>query len=136
MPTETKWLIEGKVIFQRMWGDITIEDIEEMSKISKQLIESSDRHLVHTITDNSEVKSSPPSNKVRNASKEALQHPRFGWFVIYGQNDRLQRFFFQLATSIFNLRTRWFNTREESLNFLAKVDSQLEADIMQLQAKQ
>lgn len=125
MAYELNWLVENKVIEIGIHGEIELDTIEAMSKEILDYIEMSDMPLVHVMIDDEDVTTSIKQIKgVVNVGK-AMNHPRFGWLIIYGSSNKMFQFMSYLISQISKVRFRRFSTRAEALEFLRTVDTTL-----------
>ncbi|MEO0564817.1 MAG: hypothetical protein AAF125_22110 [Chloroflexota bacterium] len=126
MPIKLNWLIEGVLAEQVFTGDVTLEDVEWLAESMIPLMDSSDRPLVHVIADVTEMTSLTKSVAgLQRVLKPVLSHPKYGWLVVYGMENKIIRFVFQLVTAPQQVRTRLFGSREECVTFLKTVDAHL-----------
>lgn len=58
MPFEHLWLIEDRVLFIRMWGDVTLEEFHEGANQTLTTLENADG-VIHEIIDQTGVDSVP-----------------------------------------------------------------------------
>jgi hypothetical protein len=125
MQLQIDWLLENKVVQFNIRGDVTLEDLSQVSEAIEDFINQSDAPLIHVLHDERGMGSIPSSLKVLTESLGFLKHPRLGWFIIYGNNDRIKKFLSSMVMGIAKIRHRNFETLEESLDFLVTVDSTL-----------
>lgn len=124
------WLIEEKVIFGHYFDVIASDELSNAMDDIVDMIEGSSAPLVHTLIDNTKLDDYPKNIRVlRDSTRQLLAHPRYGWLVVYGQNDKLTQFFVQVATSMFKVRFRMFKTRGEAIEFLQYVDTTLQGTL-------
>jgi hypothetical protein len=124
MPYQTSWYQEKRVIYIRVWGDVTIDEIHEMSEEQGQYLNQG-KPLVHSISDITHVQSFPNNLAQLRDSMQASRHPNVGWILIVGPTTPLKRFFTSMLTQILipKARFRMFDKMEEAVNFLKDVDS-------------
>ena len=120
-----EWLVENKVIIGKPEGDPSPEDLQHASDTYRTLLDSSDSPLIHVLVDESKLDTLPVSLKVLTDTLDFLQHPHLGWFILFGNDDPMKKFVSSTLTGMTQVRHRRFATLEESLEFLAKVDSTL-----------
>ena len=125
MEMQMDWLLENKVAKFNVQGDATVEDLRHVSETIEEFINQSDAPLVHILHDERGLGTLPISLKVLTESLGFLKHPRLGWFIIYGNNDRIKKFLSSMVMGMAKIRHRNFETLEEALNFLVTVDSTL-----------
>jgi len=125
MIAEIRWLIENKIVLANPEGSPLVDELMLASETLQTFIDESDAPLVHILIDESKLQSMPVSLKVLTDAFGFLKHPRLGWFIIYGNDDRMKKFISSMLTGITKVRHRRFDTIEESLQFLVTVDSTL-----------
>ena len=136
MAYEISWLVENQVIHVAISGDVTIDSLEAMTTEVVRLIDGSNTPCVHLLINDEYVKNIPKQIlKLLNTS-QSLWHPRRGWLIIYGTDNKLFRFLTQMLSRMINLKHRRFVTREEAFAFLQSVDATLPSlDTSVLQSK-
>lgn len=126
MPIEIGWLVEGRVSYYNYVGNITVEEIQEASRIGIMLLEQSTGSLMHTIQDNRKMDRFPREFPVLIKSvRESLQHPKMGWMLSVGIQEDIIRFVATLVSKVTRTRHRVFTTYEEAIAFLNSADSEL-----------
>lgn len=125
MIADIHWLIENKVILANPQGSPQVDELSLASETLQAFIDESDAPLVHILIDESRLKSMPVSLKILTDAFGFLKHPRLGWFIIYGNDDRMKKFISSMLTGMTKVRHRRFDTLEESLQFLVDVDTTL-----------
>jgi hypothetical protein len=112
-------------------GDSSDQDLLDIDQQVINYLNQSDAPLVHFIMDQ---RNAPPvpSSKVAAQIKVATQlkwpkHPKYGWAIMVGPTNSLQRFIIAVATNFFKVRQRTFITMDEGLDFLNDIDSSLPA---------
>jgi len=123
MPHQVNWYLENRVIFLSSYGEITDQDLLGVDQPIIDYMNHSDATLVHLIVDAANM-TTPPSFKVVSQLKWP-KHPQYGWAIIIGLKNPIQRFFVAVATNVFKTRQRMFNTLDEALDFLNEIDSTL-----------
>jgi hypothetical protein len=122
MPILVEWLVPHKVIFERSWGDVT-PDAAEFDRLVIEHIDSSSAPLVHMIGDVREMTATPKFGGLK--MMRFLQHPRLGWYIFVGVENRIIKMFGTAVLQIFRVRHRFVSSTAEALAFLQKVDSTL-----------
>lgn len=122
MPNSSQWYIPNEVLFQRYWGVITLDDLEKGMLKSKEMIESSSRHLVHCILDVGDVTESLPLADSLKLVRKIGSHPRAGWQITIREKSLLVKMGSSFGRSLLNLRTRTFDSFDEAVAFLHDVD--------------
>lgn len=135
MPYEINWLIRGRVLEHRLWGEQTIEDIESIrQEAATSFLPDAAPPRLHLLFDITELESfsfnvaefmASPLNLNLPEDKLSLLN---GWRIYFGKDDKT----FRLVVSIFHQShghsIKWFPTREEAISFLSRIDSTLLTD--------
>ena len=129
MSHQLSWYLENRVLLLTSEGESSDQDLLDIDQSVINCLEQSTAPLVHLIMDRTNA---PPvtSSKVAAQIKLASQlkwpkHPKYGWAIMVGPTNSLQRFIVAVATNFFKVRQRMFNTMDESLDFLNDIDSSL-----------
>ena len=125
MKSTTRWLVENKIIITDFVGDVTLDELKSNAMMVAKLLDESTSPLVHLLTNETDLISLPISIKQLSESSPFMEHPRMGWMIMYGNEDRLSKFKAAIVTGITKTRHRRFLTLEESLEFLVSVDKSL-----------
>jgi hypothetical protein len=125
MAHDTSWYIPQRAILQRVWGELTIE---EMAEINKELESYLDQGipLVHILIDVTKVEKYP--NSVHQIGKVMKRNntEREGWTLLV-TNSQIIRFIGSVVTQFSTLRFRTFQKFEDAVEFLLHQDSTLTA---------
>jgi hypothetical protein len=128
MPIKLGWLVEHRITYQQYIGDVTLEEISQVSELGLHMLEETDVPLLHTVLDSTHLSSFPhkvgPLMKIVNST---LSHPKMGWMVSYGgdgDNDIL-RFVANVVISATRTRHRVMNDYDEAVAYLMEMDSTL-----------
>lgn len=127
MPAEISWYHENRIIYERFYGTITVEEMITLTQKSEEYREAG-IPLVHTIVDLSGIESFPKNlGAIRAAIKRPAHMERIGWIIIYGTQNPILKFFASAITQVFGgqVRFRLCETLEQSLAFLTERDQTL-----------
>ena len=126
MPVDVRWLIEDAVILEYFSGEVNMDEAVSLIHKVGQMIEQSNRILVHTLIDMTTMSKIPTNlQELVKETNDVLKNPRSGWILIYGQENKLLNFFTSVITGVFKTRYRMFPTLEEALEFLQQQDAAL-----------
>ena len=101
MTVDISWFLEGRIICMRLTENLTPEDVETLN-----------RGLLSGV---SEAHKLTPF----------LKHPKLGWFIVFGNKIPKLRLLRNIIMQMSQVRHRNFETREETLEFLQKMDASL-----------
>lgn len=122
MPYETSWLVEKRVVYTRMYGYVTGEELLAQNLEMPKYIEQSEQ-LLHTINDATDTTGTDMGLRdLQNAQFTDINN--LGW-AIYISPSKMNRFFASVITQLSKKRGRQFATLEEGLSFLQEMDDTL-----------
>jgi hypothetical protein len=126
MPVSVSWYLENRVVYVKLIGNVTPDEISSTSTEFIALVEQSSAPLVHAIHDATELDSLPKSLKVVvDAIQNGYGHPRLGWSVAFGVGSDFLRFVGEMTGRIFRIRYHIVQSKTEALAWLENVDSTL-----------
>ncbi len=125
MPYTIRWYIPHEVLYLHYSGTVSGDDLRNSLQEMIQYIESSPRHLVHTISDVGEVVTPTPMKEAVSIIREVGSHPRSGWAVSIREKSPLVKMGSAMGSSIFGLRFRAFDTLEQAMVHLKYFDERL-----------
>src|SRR5262249_22059413 len=132
MPYENGWYFDDRVAFQRIYGNVTIEDLQQNLQSTLLLIDAG-TPPVHVISDLREIAKFPMDvNKLKDIF-QLPQRPNMGWTLII-TNNALLRFFTSIVVQIAHTNYKIVTSYEEALDLLRRVDPTL-ADILPAEIK-
>lgn len=122
MPYQTDWLVQDRVLYGRVWGEQTLEEIRESSA---QVLQYLDRGtpLIHMILDDSALEKVPVNLAQLKSATQFLRHEALGWGITVGKSGATTKFLTAMLASLFGIRYRRCETLEEALAFLRERDA-------------
>lgn len=117
------WLVEGHLVLLQSWNTFNIDELHEMDMRIGQMLDHATAPLVHGIHDHRRTQQLPSAKDLMKL--KSGNHPRVGWLIFVGLDNKLLKFFVSATGQVFNLRLRFMDTIEEALTFLQDVDSTL-----------
>lgn len=123
MAYELNWMVENRVIYERLSGNITLDEIREVGKLVSEHV-AVGTPLVHLVADLTEVGKFPMNLREINNMFENPHRERFGWMIGI-TNNQLVRFFGTMIPQLQGARMRMFTSVDEALRFLQSVDETL-----------
>ncbi len=122
MPSEVSWLVEKRILYIRMYGFMTGQEIAAQNKIMETYIRQSEQ-LLHLISDSTDMTGT--NMGLRDLQKMQFANvPNLGW-SIYISSRMMDRFFASVITQLMKKRGREFATLEQGLHFLQEMDDTL-----------
>ena len=128
MPYSMNWYIPDEILYIHYSGVTTIEEMRESLLEMKRLMDSSPRNLIHAISDVGDITQSVPLKDSIKIVREVGQHARAGWTIVIREKSIIIKMQSALATSIFKLRYRTFDTMDQALAHLKVSDAELNWD--------
>jgi len=122
MPYAISWLVDKRVIYSRLYGFITGEELSAQRVEMEPLIQNSDQ-LLYIITDATD--STGTNLGLRDLQKtQFADATNLGW-AVYISPKKMDRFFASVITQLLKKRSREFATLDEGIRFLQSVDETL-----------
>jgi hypothetical protein len=122
-----QWLIEKRVIYGEMGGDISPQDIKDMADIYQKMIAESipELHYVYCVHKLGKL----PVN-LRDVPKIFPKTPEgqnaTGWNLLYGETNSVVKMTSMVAFHLMGGKYRWLNSHTECLSFLYEMDASLQ----------
>lgn len=122
MPYKVSWLVEKRVLYTRLYGYITAEELRSQKAVIETFIAESE-HLLHMINDATETTGTDMGLRdLQNMPYASATN--LGW-AIYINPNKLHRFFASVVTQLSGKRGREYATLDEGLRFLQDIDDTL-----------
>ena len=122
MPYTMSWLVEKRVLYTRMHGFVTSEELQAQSREMEAYIHTSEQ-LLYIITDATDTTGT--NMGLRDLQKTQFANtPNLGWSV-YISPKKMDRFFASVITQLWKKRSREFATLDEGIRFLQSIDESL-----------
>ena len=122
MPYAISWLVDKRVIYTRLYGFITSEELSAQRVEMEPLIQNSDQ-LLYIITDATD--STGTNLGLRDLQKtQFADATNLGW-AVYISPKKMDRFFASVITQLLKKRSREFATLDEGIRFLQSIDETL-----------
>jgi len=125
MPYKISWYIPDEVVYIHYSGIVSVDELRNSLQEAYDYMESSPRHLVHTISDVGDVVTPTTIKDSMNIIREVGSHPRTGWTVSIREKSPLVKMGSAMGSSIFGLRFRAFDTLEQAMVHLKYFDERL-----------
>jgi hypothetical protein len=124
MPYRIDWFIPGRVIYRRLWGVVTEDDLRAYYKKFSDLLEAGNAPI-HLIVNDGRLEQMPFKASLNTKHLQINRHPSLGWSISIGQLHFVLRWLTVLPRKLRLTRWQWFKTLEEAKNFLKKRDPTL-----------
>jgi hypothetical protein len=131
MPYSFDWVVQGRVVLEKAFGDVTIEELVRFNAEVTTLIAEQGIAPVHVIVDLTNVGKYPSSLKDIMSTMRQRVPDKVGWMLVVTQNP-IMRFVASIIFQLARLRVRMFQTIQEALDFLKENDDSLPPDNLQI----
>jgi hypothetical protein len=122
MPYSIRWYVEGRVILERAYGIVSMEELVRFNEEVTREIAEHGTPPVHVIADLTSVERYPPSlGEILSTMRRTTDRARLGWMLVAVQNPVL-RFVASVVFQVAGMRLRMFPTVPEALKFLVLMD--------------
>jgi len=125
MPYQVSWYYEKRILYSRIEGDITLDEVKAMNDTIVQQYLPQGTPLVHSIVDVTRV-GKYPMNVGQLSQAVKFDNSTSGWLVVVSKANPIIRFFASVITQVSDTRFRMYSTVDEAVTFLAGVDTTLE----------
>lgn len=131
MPYQIRWLVPNKLLIINTYGELTIDDVANMSQESAVMVEESPEIMVHSITDLYKITSYPYNlmELTKAMNKLDLQQNKLGWALMIGISNPMLRFIATTLTQLKNYRFRIMDDVDGCFRFLHEVDETIPAEM-------
>jgi SepF-like predicted cell division protein (DUF552 family) len=121
MPYRIQWYVEGRVILEEAFGDVTIEELVRFNAEVTALIVNEGIAPVHVIVDLSKVEKYPSSLREVLGTMRQKNPEKVGWMMIVTESP-VMRFVASTVFQLARLKLRTFATMQQAKMFLAEID--------------
>lgn len=122
MAHDIRWYVMGRVLYVRLWGTILVEEGQQVSDQSSQMLNSG-QPLVHIILNSAELEKIPTSISQLQKTMQVYQHPSMGWLVEMGSSNPFVKFVSVMLARLYRVRYRRAATLDEAVAFLKTRDA-------------
>lgn len=119
-----KWLVENRILFFRLNGEVKVQDIPEADALVCDYLDKG-TPLIHMIIDVDKLEKFPVSLALLKRKTHFVQHPALGWALLVGKLG-IMRFIAVPLASMFKLRYKHFDTLGMAVDFLKEQDKTID----------
>src|SRR5688572_16562934 len=101
MPYKLSWYKPEQILYMKSPLDISEDDTRLADGAIHQQMSEAKARKVHIIIDDTEVQSMPGVMVMR--SLKTLQHPKMGWTVVVGQNNKVFRMMYTITCHLLRI---------------------------------
>ena len=116
MPLMYQWLIPGRVIHQKLVGQITPEDIAKIDAGVLPWHDAATVPLIHHLIDATELVAMP--NVTQLSRTQYVRHPKMGWYVAGGVDSPLFTMLGTVMGHAVKLRVKLTEDMPSAITFL------------------
>ncbi len=124
MAYESRWLVENRVLLQRLAGVITGDELMQARRSADELIDSVSEGLVYIIVDERAVTQYPTDLMAVVKVMAGKNSERLAWTLTLS-HDKMARFMSSTVSQIIGLRVRAFANVAALVAFLVDQDETL-----------
>jgi hypothetical protein len=124
MPYRIEWYIEGRVILEEAYGNVTIDELVRFNAEVTTLITEKGVPPVHVLVDLTRVEKYPSSLREIMATMRKNDPSKVGWMLIVTESP-IMRFVASTVFQLARLKLRTFATMAQARQFLAENDDTL-----------
>lgn len=121
MPYSLEWYVPGRVMLERAFGDVTVEELVQLNAEVTTIIASEGIAPVHAILDLTDIGKYPTSIRDILGTMRQTVPGKEGWILVVTQSAMLN-FFASIIFQVARLRVRVFPTLPEAVAYLGVVD--------------
>jgi hypothetical protein len=124
MPVENRWYIEGRVAITRLYGTVTVEELESAAKHGTALNESGVAP-VYGLVDMTELEHFP--SRLTDVTKviQGGKSEKLSWIIVYGIPNRIANFLATVFAQLMRTNFKVVNTQEEALQLLEQLEGKM-----------
>lgn len=117
------WLLKNRIVCRDVPPYSTVADLEAADLPLQEYFDSSPHDTVHLIIDASKIVEMP--NAFLLSKQGWLRHPKLGWILAFGNKRPENEARGAVAAKAVAQRIRHFETLQEALKYLQKMDQTL-----------
>lgn len=121
------WYVPERVIYIRLEGTFTVDDLAQISDALIKMLDSG-KPLVHILRDERNITSTPRNLQRARDVMRVGNHRAIGWVVATGNTNAMLQFLMGMMASFFGLNYRHFRTIEAGIAFLQARDPSIRWD--------
>lgn len=126
MAYSNQWYLPGQILYNRFWGEPTVDELRAALLEQRQMFAASGRPLIHVISDSSAVTRPVPTNESVQVVRELGPSPQSGWTLIVGEKNAVVRLTVSVTRHVLNLRVRYCDTIPQAIAFLKDMDESID----------
>ena len=124
MPCSFEWYVQGRVVLEKLFGDVTVADLVRLNAEVTTLLIQEGVAPVHMVVDLTAVEKYPTKLNDVICTIQKRVPEKEGWVLVVTENPIL-RFFASMVLQFARLRLRTFKTIPEAVGFLSENDQTL-----------
>lgn len=122
MGSELRWIHEGKVLYSRYYGVVTLDTMRAGANAFVEFMDATDASQVHVIYDNTQQTKGPTNVvEIRRVSRPVFEHPKIGWNVVITPHP-LNKFLTSMLMQAYKVHWRAVNSYEEGIAMLQGIE--------------
>lgn len=124
MPVENRWYIEGRVVLTRLFGNVTVDELEAASKEGTALNDSGVAP-VYGIVDMTGLEHFP--SRLSDVTKliQGGKSDKLSWIIVYGIPNRMANFLATVFAQLVRTNFKVVNTQDEALQLVERLEGKM-----------
>ncbi len=133
MPYQHQWLIDGQVLYARLWGKQTLEELAMSNAEIVALLDAADGRLIHMLIDDSKLGELPASLFQIRKTLTYATHKNLGWAIVFGVKEytltsAVTDYIIAMLAKLTRARYIRVKTFSEAIDHLKSMDTSVQWD--------
>ncbi|GAB4531556.1 MAG: hypothetical protein OHK0046_52320 [Anaerolineae bacterium] len=126
MAVELSWFLTERILYFRYTGIVTVDDIHRATEQAVMMGNQVSTGTVHALHNATDLHALPINLKLLTSiSTRGFRHPRSGWSVAHGLDNRVIRYVGSAVAELARARYKLVAEEADALRFLQQVDPAL-----------
>lgn len=133
MPYQHQWLIDGQVLYGRIWGQQTLDELTMSNADVVALLDSAEDRLIHMLIDDSKLGELPASLFQIRKTLTYANHKNLGWAITFGVKEytltsAVTDYVIAMLAKLTRARYLRVKTFSEAVDHLKRMDTSVDWD--------
>ncbi len=125
MPYELKWYVDNRIIYARVWGKTTSDEMQDFGALMLSLVESGTPPIYY-IFDGTGIQQMPVNFTQAKDALKFARHEAMGGIIAIGRSNPLVQTLSAVMTRIFRVNYRQLPTFDDAIAFLKEHDHSID----------
>lgn len=126
MKIEYRWLLENRVLYAQLTGRLSMTELEESTNYILNLLKQDSSEKLHILYQMDGLQPSGKIGELAKLNREVLKHPKMGWILSYGLDNKVTEFIFRVVVKTLGAKVKFLENHEAALDFLRVIDPQIQ----------